>query len=120
MGDVERCHKVTARTRTKASSKSWIQQQRYIVAVSESNKRSKAHLPNVMQAFRSRLCKLTKPREERESAGKAIAEARCVGGDSSSVSEDDEHAELNSLLVQCWTKFFDELGYEFESSDEEL
>ena len=34
------------------------------IAVSESNKRSKVHVPNAMQAFRLLLHKLTKLREE--------------------------------------------------------
>ncbi len=54
MGDVERCHKVTARTRTKTSNKKLDSTTEACckIAVSESNKRSKAQVPNVMQALR--------------------------------------------------------------------
>ena len=36
-------------------------------------------VPNIMQAFRSRLIEITKIREIRASPALAMAEARCVG-----------------------------------------
>ena len=118
MGDVERCNKVTARTRTKVSNRKLDSTtEAYCkIAVSESNKRYKElATPNVLQAFRSRLSKLRKIREERLSAAQAISEARRIG-EAAEEDEYDEHDELNLLLDEAC----DEMGCEFESSDEEL
>ncbi len=119
MVDVERCDKVTARTRTKVSNRKLDSTtEAYCkIAVSESNRRHKAQVPNLnaVQALRSRLCNLTKPREESASAAEAIAEARRAG-DGDADLEVDEHAELDLLLDEV----LDELGDEFVSSDEEL
>ena len=68
MGDVERCYKVTARTRTKVSNRKLASTtEAYCkIAVSESNKRYQGQKkPNAMQAFRRRLSKVMKIREER-------------------------------------------------------
>ena len=109
MGDAERCDKVTARTRTKVSNKKLDStKEAYCkIAVSESNRRRKAQVPNAVQAFRSRLRKLKKLHEESASAAEAIAEARRAG-DGDADLEDDEHAELDLLLDEV----LDELGYE--------
>ena len=118
MGDVERCHKVTVRMRTKVSNRKLDSTtEAYCkIAVSESNKRYKElATPNVLQAFRSRLSKLRKIREERLSAAQAISEARRIG-EAAEEDEYGEHNELNLLLDEAC----DEMGCEFESSDEEL
>jgi hypothetical protein len=109
MGGVERCHKVTVRTRTKVSKRKLdsTTESYCKIAVSESNRGRKAQEPYAMQACRSRLRKLTKLREERASAAEAIAEARRAG-DGDAVLEDDEHAELDLLLDEV----LDELGNE--------
>jgi hypothetical protein len=98
-GDVERCDKVTARTRTKVSNrKSDSTTEAYCkIAVSESNRRRKVQVPNAVQALRSRLRKLTKLRGESASAAEAIAEASRAG-DGDTDLEGDEHAELDLLL----------------------
>ena len=121
MGNVERCHKVTARTRTKVSNRKLDSTtEAYCkIAVSESNKRYKElATPNVLQAFRSRLSKLRKIREERLSAAQAISEAGAARriGEAAEEDEYDEHDELNLLLDEAC----DEMGCEFESSDEVL
>ncbi len=82
-GDVERCHKVTARTRTNGCNRKLDSTtEAYCkIAVSESNRRSKAQVPNAMQAFRLRLSKLTtKLREERAPAAHAIAHSPSATG----------------------------------------
>ena len=120
MGDVETCHKVTARTRRKVSDRKLDSTtEAYCkIAVSESNKRYKElATPNVLQAFRSRLSKLRKIREERLSASQTISESGAARiGEAAEEDEYDEHDELNLLLDEAC----DEMGCEFESSDEEL
>ena len=100
MVDVERCDKVTARTRTKVSNKKLdsTKEEYCKIAVSESNRRRKTQVPNAVA-----------------SAAEAIAEARRADAGDADL-EDDEHAELDLLLDEV----LDELGDEFVSSDEEL
>ena len=84
--------------------------------VSESNKRYKElATPNFLQAFRSRLSKLRKIREERASAMHTIREAGRIG-ETAEEGEYNHHNELNLLLDEAC----DEVGCEFESSNEEL
>ena len=72
MGDVERCHKITSRHRTKGSNRKLDSTtQAYCeIAISESNKRrredsqSKGH--TVMDAFRSRMRAAVRARKEQE------------------------------------------------------
>ena len=58
---------------------------------------------------------MRKIREERLSAAQAISEARRIG-EAAEEDEYDEHDELNLLLDEAC----DEMGCEFESSDEVL
>lgn len=120
MGDVERCHKVTARTRTKVSNRKLASTtEAYCkIAVSESNKRYQGQKkPNAMQAFRRHLSKVMKIREERESTAQSIAEARSSTG--STAFEDDfndVHEGLDELLEEVCL----EVGCTFDSSDDEF
>ena len=61
---------------------------------------------------------MRKIREERLSAAQAISEARAARriGEAAEEDEYDEHDELNLLLDEVC----DEMGCEFESSDEVL
>ena len=80
MGNVERFHKLTMRTRTNVSHRKLdsTTEQYVKTVVSESNKRYKElATPNFLQAFRSRLSKLRKIREERASAEQAISDEAC-------------------------------------------
>ena len=106
MGDVERCHKVTARTKSKVSnSKLDSTTEVYCkIAVSESK-------ADILQAFRSHVKDMRKLRGERESAAQAIAEA----GSSGWADDSEEHDGMDSLLDEACS----ELGYDFEDSDDE-
>ena len=118
MGDVERCHKITARTRTKVSNRK-VESTTEVycnIAVSESNKRGKVQVQNVMQASRLRLNRFKKLCEERVLTAQAITEARRVADGDAELDDDDEHVELDSLVDEV----LDELGYEFEDSEDEL
>ena len=95
MGNVERCHKLTSRHRTKYSSRKMdITTEAYCeIAIAESNKRrtenphSREH--NVMEAFRSRMRAAVRARKEQEAAAQAIDEARAEIGGVSGGSDDD-------------------------------
>ena len=75
MGDVERCHKVTARTKSKVSnSKLDSTTEVYCkIAVSESK-------ADILQAFRSHVKDMRKLRAERESAAQALQRQGQVAG----------------------------------------
>ena len=120
IGDFERCHKVTVRTRTKVSNRQLDSTTEAYCkrAESESNKRYKEPaIPLVLrlQAFRSRLCKLRKNWEKRALAVQAILEARRIG-EAAEEYEYDEQIELNLLLDEVC----DEMCCEFQGTDEEL
>jgi hypothetical protein len=90
MGDVERCHNVTARTRTKASNKKLDSTTEAYCEIAESESKKEIKRKYRMRYnFRSRLCKLTKLREERASAEKATAEAWRVGDGDADLADDE-------------------------------
>lgn len=121
MGEVERTHKVTSRTRTKNSNRKFdsTTEAYCTIAVSESNKRQSEQIrPNVMQAFRERVRNLRKVRSMRESAAQAISDARHACEAAATSDEDasdlDVHDGMDELLDEAYL-----LGYEFESSDDD-
>ena len=99
MGDVEQCHKITSRHRTKGSNRKLDSTtQAYCeIAISESNKRrredsqSKGH--TVMVAFHSRMRAAVRARKEQETAAQAIHEARALVTEDS----DDDTAPPNGF-----------------------
>ena len=119
MGDVERCHKVTARTRTKLSKESWC-----TIAISEINKRrrekatsSKLRLPNAMQVFRAHIQKSIRTRAEREATAQTIAEAVRSSTFASDDDESDSHTGMEDLLSDACHGFEDCFDF---SSDEDF
>ena len=127
MGDVERCHKVTARTRTKLSNRKLdtTAEAYCTIAISKSSKRhrekatsSKVRLPNAMQVFRAHIQRSIWTRAEREATAQTIA-AEPVRS-STSASDDDEsdsHTGMEELLSDACHGFEDCFDF---SSDEDF
>ena len=121
MGDVERCHKLTSRHRSKYSNKKLdsTTESYCEIAIAESNKRRRekdgSHGPTVIEAFRSRMHAAVRARKEREAAAQAIEEARAaLEADDS----DDDTAPRNGF-DEILDEICDEDGYESEDSEGE-
>ena len=121
MGDVERCHKLTSRHRTKYSNQKLDSTtEAYCeIAIAESNKRQREkdgrQGPTVMDAFRSRLRAAVRARKEREAAAQAIDEARAA---LEAENSDDDTAPRNGF-EDILNEICNEAGYESEESDGE-
>ena len=119
MGDVERCHKLTSRHRSKYSNKKLDSTTESYCEIAESNKRRRekdgSHGPTVIEAFRSRMHAAVRARKEREAAAQAIQEARAaLEADDS----DDDTAPRNAF-DEILDEICDEDGYESEDSEGE-
>ena len=126
MGDVERCHKVTARTRTKLSNRKLdtTAEAYCTIAISKSSKRhrekatsSKVRLPNAMQVFRAHIEKSIRTRAEREANAQTIAEAVRSSTSASDDDESDSHTGMEELLSDACHCFEDCFDF---SSDEDF
>ncbi len=128
MGDVERCHKLTSRHRTKYSNRKMDSTtQAYCeIATAESNKRrregTKVKGNTFVDAFRSCMRAAVRARKEQEAAAQAIDEARAAARreaeDSESISDDDSTPQngFDDILSEVC----EEAGCEREESEEEV
>jgi len=124
MCDVERCHKVTSRHRTKYSNKKLDETTAAYceIAIAQSNTRRRERTDGksvkytVMDAFRSRMHSAMKARAEREAAAQAIAEARAAVG-----AEESEEENIHDSMEDILNEACEETGIGFAgfSSDDE-